>query len=344
MCCFSAKTRVSGTRIFARMTTSGVQALAYQMNYEAAAPTAMILPLPISLPAREDSVRFKNLKEYGGLFAALEAGFPRPEPRPQGRSRAVAVAEGAQPLVVHEVGDFIATFVPSVNDFNRVDARFVLSKQVWSAIPAYADYGFAVFQLKALSGAPHPIAFEFDTRMNSALFFPTVHIHDGTVHARGDFDHALYLQQAAFDARTSAKYEGPDTADRGTGFVRSVGPAKNFVDVGRTAGLVDSNLLVHRVTMRGSLPNKDMIYAFAADAPGGAPPPAAAGEGSGALPASGATPSSATPITNGGGGGCGRCDTSGARASLRAGVWGPGGAVLAALSWLIRRRDQRSQR
>jgi hypothetical protein len=53
MCCFSAPTEVHGTRIFARLTSPHTQALVYQMEYAATKPTAMILPLPVALPAGE---------------------------------------------------------------------------------------------------------------------------------------------------------------------------------------------------------------------------------------------------------------------------------------------------
>ena len=157
----------------------------------------MILPLPVALPAKEGSVRFKNLKEYPDFFDALAKGFPSPPKRSW--SRSVEVAASAT-LEVHDVGDFVASFVPKIADFTRVDPRFVLSPEVWTKLPSYADYGFAVFQLKELSGSPHPIALEFDSRLPEQLFFPTVHIHDGSVHEKDTFDHVLYAQASAFDA------------------------------------------------------------------------------------------------------------------------------------------------
>jgi hypothetical protein len=119
--------------------------------------------------------------------------------------------------VVHDVGDFEASFVPSPRDFDRVDARFRLPGDVFEALPEYADWGFCVFKLrrapgsrgsglldlfksksqKSTSGKPrtvHPMAFEFPRRDPSALFFPTVHVHDGEVHPTAEFDHALYCQ------------------------------------------------------------------------------------------------------------------------------------------------------
>jgi hypothetical protein len=302
MCCFSAKTEVHGTSIFARLTKPGVQALAYQMTYKASEPTAMILPLPVALPAREDSVRFVDLKAYPDFFSSLDAGFPHVERSSLFGSKSAAAVPPSQ-LAVHEVGDFIASFVPTVADFDRVDARFVISKDVWAKIPAYKDYGFAVFQLEELSGAPHPMAFELHSRLAETVFFPTVHIHDGTVHDTDQFDHALYLQASAFDGRVS-DYDGPDAIDKHTGFVRSKLPARDFADAARAKGLIDPSLLVHKVTMSGTLPNRDTFYDLKAIA-------------------------SASR-------GCSRCDAAGG------GLGGPAlhvGLTMAGFAWIVRRRD-----
>src|SRR5262245_35443864 len=149
MCCFTTKTEVHGTRIFARMNGPNTQVLAYQMEFAAKEPTAMILPLPVALPAGESSVRWISLKEYGGFFNDLGKGFPELEPPGQmSRSKSAVAVAAAPTLAVHDVGDFEASFVPSIADFSRLDPRFVLPKDVWNAIPEYKDYGFAVFQLK----------------------------------------------------------------------------------------------------------------------------------------------------------------------------------------------------
>lgn len=321
MCCFSAPTKVFGTSIFARFTKPGVQALVYQMRFEAKEPTAMILPLPVARTqpgdggrssAREDAVRWKNLEAYPSFFEDLTAGFPAPEPsftlsRSKGeRSAALAVA----PLTVHEVGAFVASFVPSVDDFARLDPRFAISKDVWAKIPAYADYGFAVFQLKSLSGSPHPIAFEFDTRTPGTLFYPTVHIHDGTVHAEDVFDHVLYVQERDLDTRAGS-YDGPEAVDRTTGFVRSKEQVARFAQHAKSAGLLDGDLLVHKHTMRGLLPNRDTTFDLRAIAARTAA-------------------------------GCSRCSTfpeGGAFAGID-GSWMPATA-LASLAWIVRRRETR---
>jgi hypothetical protein len=264
MCCFAGagEVQVHGTTIFARLVAPGTQVLAYQMAYAAKAPTAMLLPLPVALPAKEGSVRFKNLKEYPDFFDALATGFPSLPKRSW--SKRVEVPASAT-LEVHDVGDFVASFVPRIADFARVDPRFVLAPSVWTKLPAYADYGFAIFQLKELSGSPHPIALEFDSRLPDQLFFPTVHIHDGSVHDKDRFDHVLYAQASAFDAHVG-DYDGPSSTDRHTGFVRSQGKVADFADIARAQGLLAAELLVHKVSLRGLLPNQDTLFGVSAAA------------------------------------------------------------------------------
>src|SRR5262249_11472853 len=167
-----------------------------------------------------------------------------------------------RPRGAHGFGDLTAASAPAVADFDRVDPRFAIRKDVWGRIPAYADYGFAVFQLKMLSGSPHPIAFEFDTRLRDTAFFPTVHIHDGTVHAQDTFDHALYLQEPRFDARVGG-YDGPDRADPSTGFVRSNAKTESFANAAGSQGLLDGALLVHRMKIVGMHANTDTLVDLA---------------------------------------------------------------------------------
>lgn len=177
MCCFAqAVLNVKQTRIFARLSGTGTQLLAYQMEYESEKPNAMILPLPVKLPAREDSVRFVDLSQYEEFFEDLSSAFPYQRSRNIGCSSAGfdELAAGSV-LMVHKVGSFIASFVPTIDDFDRLDKQFVIPKETWQQIPEYENYGFAVFQLNELSGKPHPMAFEFESR-SDRVFFPTVHI------------------------------------------------------------------------------------------------------------------------------------------------------------------------
>jgi hypothetical protein len=243
MCCFSGPMEiVADTNLFARRTGSDRQFLVYQMRFEARQPVAMILPIPIALPAVENAVRFIDLKGYADFFVDLKKGFPAPKlpsfllmMLPKSRSSAAAA-----PIRVESVGDFVASFVPKIADFKRLDRRFVLPENVWDQLPSYRDFGFAVFQLKALGGTPHPMAFEFPTRLASEVFFPTVHIHDGKVHQSEHFDHALYVQDIGPHGRESQ------------------GSASEFMDLSKTQGIV-SNAPVRQLLLTGELPNTDTI-------------------------------------------------------------------------------------
>lgn len=50
--------------------------------------------------------------------------------------------------MVHDVGDYQASNVPTARDFDRLDPRFRLSDAVRSGHPDYRDRGFAVFKLR----------------------------------------------------------------------------------------------------------------------------------------------------------------------------------------------------
>jgi hypothetical protein len=240
MCCFVGNVEVFDTNLFARLTGHGTQFLVYQMRYQAAQPTAMILPLPVALPAREESLRWLDLKGYPAFFTHLSARFPEQQPFSFGCSKAEPAAATQAALSVHEVGDFVASFAPTLSDLDRLDPRFTLPKSVWAQFPQCHDYGFAVFQLAKLGGTPHPIAFEFPTRWPDKLFYPTIHIHDGQAHPKEHFDHALYSQ-------------GMGTQGR-----RSEGRTREGVLLEHTHGMVLDEPL-WRMELRGTYENKDII-------------------------------------------------------------------------------------
>ena len=213
MCCFSLPVRmVSSTNIFARPLDGDRQLLVYGMTIEISEDIAMILPIPVPAGSPEDAVRFVDMSACPGFFDELEELFPQPEApdlallgMPQSRLAPASI------LAVHDVGEFEASFVPTPSDFTRLDPRFRLPSEVWERMPRYHDYGFCVFKLKPKGKATsffglfkgkvesetrkvHPMAFEFPRRHPTALFFPTVHVHDGELHPTAEFDHALYCQ------------------------------------------------------------------------------------------------------------------------------------------------------
>ncbi len=199
MCCFSGRVEhVSATNIFARHLPGGRQLVAYGMTIGLRDDVAMVLPIPTLPGESEDAVEFVDLTSCPKLFEHLASLFPAPAAGGFGlHARDMPAAANRKPLVVHDVGDFEASFVPSRADFARLDPRFRLPDGAWDALPEYADWGFAVFKLKPGAGdlrRVHPMAFSFPRRDPDALFFPTVHVHDGVVHERATFDHTLYAQ------------------------------------------------------------------------------------------------------------------------------------------------------
>jgi hypothetical protein len=269
MCCFSQPVeQVFDTNIFAR-SVNGRQLLVYGMAYVAAADLAMVLPLPVPPNPPEDAVRFINLVRYPAFFDDLSHGFPKMTAG-SFLSFEMGGRAGVPVLRVHDVGSFEASFVPRVEDFERLDERFRIPREVWDLLPAYRDYGFAVFKLKGsaspppagvlrrlLGGAPagrppkprrvHPMAFEFPRRNPDLLYFPTVHVHDRKVHPDAMFDHMLYCQS---DPAIEEYLQDWEWSNR---------RASEFVDIGRAEGIVTPNHYCQRRPLAGRLENKDSL-------------------------------------------------------------------------------------
>jgi hypothetical protein len=215
------------------------------MTFSAAADLAMILPLPVPKGTADGAVRFIDLSSYPDFFRDLHSGFPEPSARSlakRGRLKAAA----AEPLPVEQVGSFEASFVPSVKDFARLDARFRMPDGVWDQLPQYRSFGFAVFKLKKEARTVHPIAFEFPRADDGTLFFPTVHIHDGIVHPEAYFDHALYCQATGHLPSQDGWRESPR-------------PAGRFANIERAKGLLDKNAHCYLRRLNGMRRNQDTL-------------------------------------------------------------------------------------
>ena len=246
MCCFSGPVKsVSATNIFARMGENGRQFLVYSMTVNLAKPLAMVLPLPVKKGADEKAVRFINLEDYQNFFSDLDSGFPKPLPHfDTDSAAAMPMPASARILEVVQVGNFEASFVPTVKDFNRLDHRFKLPPELFAKMPNYRHFGFAVFKLKPGSQTVHPMAFEFHSAQEK-LFFPTVHIHDGKVHARAKFDHVLYCQPSESASLKLVDWEeSPKHAGR-------------FMDLKKSAGLIVADQHCYKRELNGLLANRD---------------------------------------------------------------------------------------
>lgn len=246
MCCFSRPVdSVSATNIFARSGAGGRQFIAYSMTLRAGEDLAMILPLPVKPGGGGKAVEFISLKDYPEFFADMKKGFPElPPPAPITRSFSAAAASK---LAVISVGNFDASFVPTIADFARLDERFRLPADAWEKLPAYKNHGFAVFKLKLGSASVHPMAFSFPRANPAELFFPTVHIHDGKVHKKAAFDHMLYCQRGAADQFTLLDWD------------ESVRPVGLYMQAVKAGPLLDSGEHCYRRRLNGTLPNEDFV-------------------------------------------------------------------------------------
>lgn len=250
MCCFTQPVKsVSATKIFARVENAERQFLVYSMKLDTNKDLAMVLPLPVAPGSDEKAVHFISLKDYPEFFDDMEKGFPPPPSISHGdSSERYATAGALTPLEVVQVGDFEASFVPTLKDFSRLDARFRLSDGAWKKLPSYAHYGFAVFKLKPGLQQVHPMAFSFPRGDTHSLFFPTVHIHDGKVHAKADFDHVLYCQPT----------EGqPLKYDAKIAWQESAGHPRSFMQMSKVKGLLEPDQHCYKTAMHGDLPNRD---------------------------------------------------------------------------------------
>lgn len=194
MCIFSGNINsVTNTKIFARnyaIPSGDRQWIVYSMSLDTDAKVAMILPIPVPIRTAEDAVEFNDFSDKPDFFEKLDDLFPSM------RSKGLKSRSPEFGLKVHSVGAFEASFSPSRKDMSRLDERFKLPDATWDSLPDYADWGFVVFKLAEGRAERHPMAFSFPTRFPSKTYFPTTHVHHGTIPEKEVYDHTLYAQAA----------------------------------------------------------------------------------------------------------------------------------------------------
>ncbi len=247
MCCFSQQVkRVSDTSIFCRMGSKGNQVVIYSMMLEANEDLAMILPIPVTDDRDESSVQFVDLSNYEKFFPMLDRAFPADNFGPFGATDSKK-PKAMLSLKVETVGSFDASFVPTRDDFDRLDERFRISSEIWDELPAYRDHGFVVFKLKAGNAHVHPMAFAFPAKDRNSLVFPTIHIHDGEIHEEAEFDHTLYCQA--------------DSSEVKMDWQESVAPLGRYINAPAAKGAVRGDEHVYKKQMVGAYPNEDVAVA-----------------------------------------------------------------------------------
>lgn len=242
---------ISNTSIFVSDLGRGVHCTVYEMKVDTRVPVAMILPVPILQGQGEDALKFVNLQGYPDFFKDMEKLYPVPK-----TLGVVGVAGGFRsrnPLKAHDVGDFIASYAPNRASMLRLDAQFRLAHNIWNSLPDYSNFGFAVFQIKPgqESKKIHPMAYTYPAENPEELFFPTVHVHDGSnVEAQSSFDHKLYTQASPnfqFVHSTPASWEA------------SKPYPESVVDMEKAQGLLRPAAQVIRRKIYGTYPNADYV-------------------------------------------------------------------------------------
>jgi len=201
MCIFTGSVKnVSTTKIFVADVDDGQHGCVYSMKAGIKTPVAMVLPVPVK-DQKQEAITFINLEKYPKFFKDLEDCWEQ-----YLGDMMVGCAGGtrSRSLKVHDVGQYIASFVPSVAYFAKLHAKFRLSTKLISKFTGYQKFGYAVFQLKDSANESdfHPMAFRYTPAQQKQLFFPTVHVHDGeTYHKEEHFDHVLYAQPETYADR-----------------------------------------------------------------------------------------------------------------------------------------------
>lgn len=247
MCIFARTVKsVAKTHIFVRYNpTTRRMATVYQMEVGLMGENAMILPIPGS------HVEFVNLEDYPDFFKDMDKLFPENITKSVKRG---LFSSTRNTLEVVEVGNYIASFVSTMNDWDRIDPIFRLKNNCWVEMPDYSDFGFVVFQLKFASERTskfHPMAYTYNVEEANTLFFPTTHVHDGEVELQSDYDHKLYFQMS------DNFHEVPSGGDL-RWKIGEIMPSGRM-NIAATKGLVSPVLPICRCEVKGKRNNADYI-------------------------------------------------------------------------------------
>lgn len=217
MCIILAQVQhVNATKIFTCLTADQHrQFLVYSNEVETDEDdNCMILPVP-----NPGTVTFVNLSKYAKLFDDLEANFYKSRRSSMNmyasltRSASIGDSLERPRLVVHDVGAYSASIVPTVDDFDRIDTtHFTLPDDLERILRTTYDgqFGYIVCKLKKGKHSYHPFAYSHMKHSSNLLFIPTLHYHPHgygmTKAIEADWDHIIYSVATDLDTTSHDEY------------------------------------------------------------------------------------------------------------------------------------------
>ena len=247
MCLFVGPVnQVASTKIFASIRPEAPGQWRQTLVYEALVGTtdenAIVLPIPVHRAVGAAGIELVNLSAVPEFFKHLQDLLERPPSR-FGYGPSLAGAFGsAPPLPVHRVGAFDVSIVPTIADFGRLSGIFRLGLGALEPVLAerYADHAFVVYQIARGLSRLHPFGVSFVTRYDR-LYFPTLHVHDGTSPLRASFDHQLFAQHS----QLSDPGKAPSSSPTWSVYLLPMTP------------FIDKDAPIQGGTLRGHLANQD---------------------------------------------------------------------------------------
>jgi hypothetical protein len=254
--------------MFARLDGVGNQYIVYSVEYSSPTDVALILPIPV-VPG-DASVQFVPMDCYDDFFNNLASGFVAPS-----TGRWIQdMSGGGETFAVQSVRPKGAFYVPTFDDFARLDLSLRPSVDLLDKFPNYRDFGFVVLKLpstdlpagtgglsaqallelrqqygcEVVSPARlSPIAFRFASREPRCVYFPLTIFEGDEYKPIVEFDHTLYLQHDKL---------GNEFAQHHVGHVSL--RASNFMRDSGKDGVVHPRSCCFRRILRGSAANQDL--------------------------------------------------------------------------------------
>lgn len=193
MCIISASVNsVSNTKIFvAPYDDDHRQIIVYSNEVDThVRNNTMILPVP-----NPQSVELLDFSHYPQFFSDCAASFRDMGSRSFALANSLSRSAPSDPLPVFNVGSYIATIVPSVSEFRRLDTNhFTINDEVSAMLSRQYDptFGFIVCKLRIGSHRYHPFAYTHYIHDSHHVFVPTYHYHPHGGGHRADWDHRIY--------------------------------------------------------------------------------------------------------------------------------------------------------